>query len=170
MKRNLCKPFEHGISRRQWLGAAGGAAVGMLGMCQPAIALEMRQRRKQVLFIWLDGGMSQLETWDPKPNTQFGGPFRAIPTAVPGIQVSELLSKTAQQMRHLAIIRSVHTQDNSHSAGVARIQRGDPANRGVTYPYFGSAVANLLGPGNSGLPPYIWVKPGNGGFIPQDAG
>jgi hypothetical protein len=70
----------------------------------------------------------------------------------------------------LAIVRNLCTQDNSHSAGVARIQRGDPKNRGVTYPYFGSAVANLLGPGDSGLPPYVWIKPGNGGFIHQDAG
>lgn len=169
-QRNLCKPLEHQMSRRQWLGASSAAAVGMAGLFQPAQGQALRQRRKQVLFIWLDGGMSQLESWDPKPNTVFGGPFRAIPTTVPGIQVSELMPRTAQQMRHLAIIRSLHTQDNSHSAGVARIQRGDPANRGVTYPYFGSAIAKLLGPGDSGLPPYVWVKPGSGGFITQDAG
>lgn len=169
-QRGLCTPGDHRLSRRQWLGATAGAATGLLGVCQPGVAQQLRQRRKQVLFIWLDGGMSQLESWDPKPNTPFGGPFRAIQTTVPGIQVSELLPRTARQMRHLAIIRSLHTQDNSHSAGVARIQRGDPANRGVTYPYFGSAVAKLLGPGDSGLPPYVWVKPGSGGFITQDAG
>jgi hypothetical protein len=73
-------------------------------------------------------------------------------------------------MHHLAVVRSLCTKDNSHSAGVARIQRGDPKNRGVTYPYFGSAVAKLLGPGDSGLPPYVWVKPGSGGFVLQDAG
>jgi hypothetical protein len=130
----------------------------------------MQKKQRQVLFIWIDGGMSQLESWDPKPNTVFGGPFRAIPTSVPGVHVSELSPRSAQIMQHLAIIRSLHTQDNSHSAGVARIQRGDPKNRGVTYPYFGSAVAKLLGPGDSGLPPYVWIKPGSGGFIHQDAG
>jgi hypothetical protein len=114
--------------------------------------------------------MSQLESWDPKPNTLFGGPFRAIPTSLPGIHVSELVPKTAKLMQHCAIIRSLCTKDNSHSAGVARIQRGDPKNRGVTYPYFGSAVAKFLGPGESGLPPYVWIKPGSGGFIHQDAG
>lgn len=170
MNQKKCRPTQHLMSRRQWLGAAAGATAGMMGLCQPSIADGLKQRRKQVLFIWLDGGMSQLETWDPKPNTRFGGPFRAIQTSVPGIQISELLPRTARQMRHLALIRSLHTQDNSHSAGVARIQRGDPANRGVTYPYFGSAVARLLGPGASGLPPYVWVKPGSGGFVTQDAG
>ncbi len=168
--RNLCTPADHRLSRRQWLGAAAGATAGMMGLGQPALAQALRQRRKQVLFIWLDGGLSQLESWDPKPDTQFSGPFRAIPTAVPGIHISELLPRTARQMRHLAIVRSLHTQDNSHSAGVARIQRGDPVNRGVTYPYFGSAVAKLLGPGDSGLPPYVWVKPDGGGFVTQDAG
>lgn len=168
--KNLCTPVEHRLSRRQWLGGVGGAAISAAGLCQPAVAQQLRQRRKQVIFIWLDGGISQLESWDPKPNTQFGGPFRAISTTVPGIQVCELMPKTARQMRHLAIVRSLHTKDNSHSAGVARIQRGDPANRGVTYPFFGSAVARFLGPGDSGLPPYIWVKPGGGGFITQDAG
>ena len=106
----------------------------------------------------------------PRPGTNTGGPFQAIPTSVPGIHISELLPQSAKIMHHLAILRSVHTQDNSHSAGVARIQRGDPKNRGVTYPYFGSAVAKFLGPGESGLPPYVWIKPGSGGFIHQDAG
>jgi uncharacterized protein (DUF1501 family) len=73
-------------------------------------------------------------------------------------------------MKHLSIVRSLCTKDNSHSAGVARIQRGDPKNRGVTYPYFGSAISRLLGPGQSGLPAYVWIKPGSGGFITEDAG
>jgi Protein of unknown function (DUF1501) len=169
---DLCKPWEHHLSRRQWLGtvAGGAAALGLGGLARPAIADAIKKKNKQVLFIWLDGGLSQLESWDPKPSTQFGGPFRAIPTSVPGTHVCELWPKTAKQMHHLALVRSLCTKDNSHSAGVARIQRGDPKNRGVTYPYLGSAVAKLLGPGQSGLPPYIWVKPGSSGFIYQDAG
>ena len=172
MRLPLCKPWEHALSRRQILGAAAGAAgaVGLGSLLTPAVADEIKKQQKQVLFIWIDGGMSQLESWDPKPNTLFGGPFRAIPTSVPGVHISELMPRTAKQMHNLAIIRSVHTQDNSHSAGVARVQRGDPKNRGVTYPYFGSAVAKLLGPGDSGLPPYVWIKPGSGGFIHQDGG
>jgi hypothetical protein len=170
---NLCKVWEHQLSRRRLLGTLAGTAVGcgaLGGLIAPAVGEELKKQNKQVLFVWLDGGMSQLESWDPKPNTQFGGPFRAISTSVPGIQVSELLPQTARQMHHLAVIRSVHTQDPNHSSGVARIQRGDPKNRGVVYPFFGSAVARLLGDGGSGLPPYVWIKPGSGGFIPGDAG
>ncbi|HUP78960.1 MAG TPA: DUF1501 domain-containing protein, partial [Pirellula sp.] len=170
--RTLCTPSEHRLSRRRLLGTAGGAvgALGLGGLLQPSIAEELAKKDKQVLFIWIDGGMSQFESWDPKPNTLFGGPFRAIPTSVTGIHISELMPQTAKQMHHLAIVRSLCTQDNSHSAGVARIQRGDPKNRGVTYPFFGSAVSNLLGPGSSKLPSYVWIKPGSGGFIHDDAG
>lgn len=172
MKNPLCTPQEHRLSRRQWLtGIAGSTVTASLApLMQPALADELKKKKKQVLFIWLDGGMSQLESWDPKPGTQFGGPFRAIPTTVPGIHVSELLPQSAKQMKHLAIVRSLCTKDNSHSAGVARIQRGDPKNRGVVYPYFGSAVAKLLGPGDNKLPPYVWIKPGSGGFKLGDAG
>src|SRR5438445_2362852 len=136
-RSDLCKPREHRLSRRQWLGSVTGGTTGVLGLgglAQPAVAEAMKKKRKQVLFIWLDGGLSQLESWDPKPNTQFGGPFRSIATAVPGIHISELLPNSARVMKHLAIVRSLCTQDNSHSAGVDRIQRGDPKNRGVTYP------------------------------------
>ncbi len=53
---------------------------------------------------------------------------------------------------------------------VIPIQQGDPKNRGVAYPFLGSALAKLIGPGDSGLPPYISIKPGSGGFFYQDAG
>jgi len=163
----LCTPLDHAFSRRQFLGAS---ALGLGALATPAFAEKLKKERKQVLFVWLDGGMSQLESWDPKPNTTFGGPFRSIPTSVPGIRVSELCQHSAKLMHKMAIVRSISTQDNSHSAGVERIQRGDPKNRGVVYPFVGSAMAKLLGPGESGMPPYVWVKPGNGGFIYKDAG
>ncbi|MEQ9410797.1 MAG: DUF1501 domain-containing protein [Fuerstiella sp.] len=173
MTQGRCNIREHSVSRRQWLGSAAATtlgAAGPAGLTHPLVAEELRASDKQVLFVWIDGGMSQFESWDPKPNTRFGGPFRAIPTAVPGVHISELLPKSARVLNHLAVVRSLHTQDNSHSAGVPRILRGDPKNRGVTYPYFGSAVARLMGSGASRLPPYVWIKPGSGGFKHEVAG
>ena len=173
----LCRPAEHRLSRRRLLGgvAAGAAALtvpppGLGRLLHAAETGQLHQKHKQVLFVWIDGGMSQYESWDPKPNTQFGGPFRDIATSVPGIRISELLPHSARQMHHLSIVRSMCTKDNAHSSGVGRIQRGDPKNRGVVYPFFGSAVAKFLGSGPSGLPPYVWIKPGSGGFMYQDAG
>ncbi len=114
--------------------------------------------------------MSQLESWDPKPNTQYGGPFRSISTSLPGVQISELMPNVAKRMHLLSIVRSMRTEDPNHSSGIGKILRGHPKNRGVVYPFMGSAVAKLLGPCSSGLPPYIWVKPGSGGFISKYAG
>lgn len=175
MSNRLCKPWEHEVSRRQWLGstaaASGALAVGGLGgLVSPTVAEELTAKDKQVLFIWIDGGMSQYESWDPKPGTQFGGPYRPIQTSLPGVQICELMPRSAKVMHHLALVRNMCTQDNSHSAGVPRIQRGDPKDRGVVYPFFGSAIAKLMGPGRSGLPPYVSIKPGSGGFFYQDAG
>ncbi len=168
----LCKPWEHATSRRQFLGASAGAlAFGALGgMISPQAAEAMRKKEKQVLFVWLDGGMSQLESWDPKPNTEFGGPFRTIKTSVPGTHFSELMPQCAKQAHRLCVVRNIATKDNAHSSGVARIQRGDPKNRGVAYPFFGSSIAKLMGPTASKLPAYVWVKPGSGGFKAEDAG
>lgn len=101
MQHPFCQPREHLLSRRQLLGRSGtalaaGLGVGALGgLVQPLVAEELQKKQRQVLFIWIDGGMSQLESWDPKPGTQFGGPFRSIPTSLPGIHVSELMPKTS---------------------------------------------------------------------------
>ncbi len=149
-------------------GAAAG--LGLAGLEAPVFAEQLAKNDRQVLLVWLDGGMSQLESWDPKPNTRYGGPYRSIPTSVPGVHVSELLRHTSKQMHHLAVVRTMQTEDPNHSSGVPKILRGQPKDRGVTYPYLGSAVAKLLGPTSSGLPPYVWVKPGSGGFISKHAG
>jgi len=166
-----CGGHEHGLSRRRMLGLLAGGAAGIAGLggLLPTASAQ-RSKQKQVLMIWLDGGMSQLESWDPKPGTDFGGPFKAIPTSVPGVHVSELLPHTAKRMHKLAVVRSMCTKDESHSLGVPRMLRGDPVNRGVDYPYIGSAVAKLMGEPQNGLPPYFWIKPGSSGFITQHAG
>ena len=80
-----CQSAEHLIARRQFLGGlAGGVAAGGLGMfAQPAAAKKLAKDQKRVIVFYMSGGLSQLESWDPKPKTETGGPFRAIPTSVP---------------------------------------------------------------------------------------
>ena len=77
-----CHSPQHAYSRRQVLGTMAGLGAGSL--LHPVVAEELKSQQKQVLLIWLDGGMSQLESWDTKPGTEFGGPFRSIPTTLPG--------------------------------------------------------------------------------------
>jgi uncharacterized protein (DUF1501 family) len=76
----------------------------------------------------------------------------------------------AQRMDRISLVRSMHTRFEDHSKAVVPIQQGDPKNRGVPYPFLGSAVARLLEGGERHLPPYIHIKPGSGGFMVQDAG
>lgn len=168
-----CSFSEHEVSRRRVLGSMAGAGLGlgaMGGLVQPAVGEQLKKKEKQILLLWLDGGMSQLETWDPKPSTQFGGPFRSISTSIPGVHVSELMPQLSKVMDRLATVRCMKTEDANHSSGVPKIMRGHPKNRGVVYPFWGSAVAKLMGPTSSGLPPYLWVKPGSGGFVSKYAG
>jgi uncharacterized protein (DUF1501 family) len=177
-----CHSAEHVLSRRSVLkagltgafaAAVSGGAFAPLGLgpsVRPAFAAQMKKKARQVIFIQLDGGISQLESWDPKPGTQFGGPFRSIKTSVPGVHFCELMEHSAKQAHRLAVFRGMHTKDDSHSAGVLRIERGDPLNRGVNYPYLGAAVTHFVGAANPKLPPYVWIKPYRGGFKHEDGG
>src|SRR5690349_19254235 len=167
-----CRSPEHALSRRQFLaGAAAGA--GMLGfqdLLAPAHAETLRRQDKRVLVIFLAGGASQLETWDPKPGTNTGGPFQAIPTSVPGIHISELLPYTAQQMHRLAIVRSINNQENDHGKGAYFMQTGRRRTPAESYPHLGSVLAKLLGAEDSPLPGYIHITPRDqSGFNRSDA-
>jgi hypothetical protein len=114
-----CRSAEHLLSRRRFLGSVAGlgAAAGLGTLTHPALSAQLASRQRQVLVIWLAGGASQLETWDPKPGTDTGGPFRAIATSVPGTYISELMPRTARQMHRLALVRSLNTKENDHGKG-----------------------------------------------------
>ena len=118
-----CKSTAHLVSRRSMLSnmLAGAAGVGAIGqLVHPAVAKEIEAKKKQVLIFLLNGGLSQFESFDPKPNTDTGGPFRSIPTAVPGIHFSELMPYTAQISDKLAVVRSMFAEKVPGSHGGAR--------------------------------------------------
>src|SRR6476659_5814783 len=119
-----CQTADHALSRRSFLGAAATGVAGVLG-----------------------GGVSQLETWDPKPNTDTGGPFRGIPTSVPGVHVSELLPHTAKQMHRMALVRGVNTHEDEHGRGATIMLTGRRTEPGFEYPHLGAGAAKLLGTG-----------------------
>jgi hypothetical protein len=81
-----------------------GAATASLARAAPSGGVASD---RQLLLVWLDGGLSQLESWDPKPGTRFCGPFRSIPSAVSGIRISELMPQTARHTNKLALIRNL---------------------------------------------------------------
>ena len=144
------------------LGA--GSLVGGLGiLAQPAAAKQLASDQKRVLVIDMKGGLSQLESWDPKPGTSTGGPFRAISTSVPGIQICELLPLTAKQMHHLAIVRSVNTKENSHAKGRYMMQTGRKQTPAANFPKLGAVVSKALGADRNSLPGHVQITGGGGG-------
>ncbi len=167
-----CQTVDHTVSRRAFLGGSllglGGLA-GLGHLTQPAIAESLVQNQKQVLLIWLHGGVSQLETWDPKPKTDTGGPFRAIPTSVPGVHISELLPECAKRMHMMTLIRGLDTGENDHNRGQYLMHTGRRLTPGQDYPVLGSVAAWALDEASNPLPGSIHIRPGGGGSSSADA-
>jgi len=163
-----CGSFEHTMARRRFLGAlaAGGAGAiaGGLGVFStPAVAQQLRSDQKRVVLFHMNGGLSQLESWDPKPGADTGGPFRSIPTSVPGIHISELLPETAKQMHHLCLVRGVNTSEDDHGKGLYLMLTGRRQTPAANFPQFGAVAAKAIAPDEGALPGYILITPGGGG-------
>ncbi len=162
-----CNTASH-FSRRAFLGST--AALGLGGFANPASAAELKKSQKRVMVIFLSGGVSQLETWDPKPNTDTGGPFKAIQTSVTGTRISELLPHTAKQAHRLAIVRSLNSISDDHGVGEKIMLTGRKMEPGINYPHIGAVSAKLLGSNESALPGHIQILPkGGSGFNSSDA-
>ncbi|MGE3777379.1 MAG: DUF1501 domain-containing protein [Pirellulaceae bacterium] len=150
------------VSRRAFLGAAatglGLAATDMSTLNvlkSPALAAELKRADKRVILLWLAGGASQLETFDPKPGRPTGGPFRAIPTAVPGIHVSELMPEIAQRIDRTAIIRSLDTRIADHGTAADLMHLGRRDEPSLKLPDLGAMLARELGRADSQVPDYV---------------
>ena len=161
-----CGSNEHRMARRQFLGTLGvGGTIlgGLTTLAQPAASADLSKQQKRVLVFNMHGGLSQLESWDPKPNTPTGGPFRAISTSVPGLQICELLPETAKQMHRLAVVRSVNTKEGDHGKGAYMMMTGRKQTPAADYPRIGSVAAKALAPEEGGLPGHIQITANWGG-------
>jgi uncharacterized protein (DUF1501 family) len=164
-----CGSVEHLLSRRSFLGGVAVGSLGFAGMINPVTAKELQKKQKRVVVIDLAGGVSQLETWDPKPGTNTGGPFQAIATSVPGVRICELLPHTAKQMHRMALVRGINTLENDHGKGHYIMHTGRRKEPAMDYPHLGSVIAKLFG-AEQGLPGYLHIRANKGGgFNKQDA-
>lgn len=173
-----CPEFRHSLamSRRGFLragalGYAGLTLAGLLKSEQAARAAgKTTSRDKSVIILWMRGGPSQHETWDPKPDApvEFRGAFGAMPTKVPGIQICDLLPMSAKIMDQWSIIRSLHHTDAGHSAGDQICFTGYPPGpipEMNYYPSCGSIVSKQMQHLNRKLPSYVMIPrgvPGSG--------
>lgn len=150
------------LNRRNLLKAAGGSILAakmsdLEILSQPALASELAREGKIAILLWLAGGASQLETWDPKPGRRTGGPYAKIKTKVPGIEISELLPKMANQLDETAIIRSLNTKIADHGQGYTLMDTGRIPEPGVRYPHLGSIIAHELGQIDSKVPDFVYM-------------
>lgn len=125
-----------------------------------------RPTQKSVILFWMWGGPSQLETWDMKPLApqEYRGPFRPIPTTVPGVEICELFPLLAQQAHRFSIVRSLHHEMSAHNDGGIQVLTGktptrpDPTSVARSeHPDFGMVVSKMRGPGPNGLPAYLGI-------------
>lgn len=158
-----------GVSRRAALKAGFLGATGLtLADFWRAKASSGGERasltgtgEKAVILIWLDGGPSQLETFDPKPDApaEFRGPFGVHKTPLPGVVVSELMPEVAKRLDKVALIRSLHHDNGDHFAAAHWMTTGrfgsTAANLPQKYPSVGSYVARVKGSNRPGLPAYV---------------
>lgn len=118
--------------------------------------------RPAVIQIWLSGGPSQIDMWDPKPEmaAEIRGPFSVISTSVPGIEICEHLPLQAAMMEKFAIIRSMDASASDHTpitfqAGNPKAQRVNIGRQGGGYPSMGSVAARYHGANRQGMPPFV---------------
>ncbi len=154
-----------GLNRRHFLrvGAVGGLGLPQLLRWQQACAVETARRDVNCIFIFIVGGMPHQDMWDVKPDApaEIRGDFQPIPTAVPGLQISDVLPGVSRVTDKLAILRSLTHGDSDHGRGFHVMMTGKKAGAGDfngnqnnnQHPCLGSMVARL---GHIGaLPPYI---------------
>lgn len=153
-------------SRRRFLQVG---AWGALGLTLPDF-LRCRAeapgpgKARSLILVWLGGGPSHHDTFDPKPDAvaEVRGPYAPIATRVPGIIVSEKLPRLAGQMRNLALLRAVTHADAAHEPGVAHMQSGYVFRAGSNYPSISAVVGyeRQEAARRNGLPPSIVVPSG----------
>ncbi len=153
----------HLHSRRAALtaGALGFAGLTLPNLLQARAAGKKRPRAKSAILVWLDGGPSHLESYDPKPSApvEVRGPFGIVKTPVPGTVFSELLARQAPLAKHFSVIRSMHHDTGDHFAGGHWMLTGragsTAANLTPMFPSMGSYVSRLRGPNKPGFPAYV---------------
>jgi hypothetical protein len=115
-------------------------------------------KAKSVIYIYLPGGFSTQETFDPKPfaPAEYRGPLSSIDTSITGIKFSELLKDTAKIADKITVIRSMNHNEAAHERGTHNMFTGWRPSPAIQYPSIGSIVGHELG-GKNNLPPYITV-------------
>jgi hypothetical protein len=152
------------------LGTAGLSLPQLLRHEARASETSSAERKPSVIILWMRGGPSHLDMWDPKPDApvEYRGEFGFTPSKVPGILLCDLLPMSGRVMEKWSIVRSLHHNDAGHSSGDQICFTGYPSGPNPdenVHPSCGSVVARQLGGQNPRLPAYVMIPrmvPGSG--------
>lgn len=163
-------PVTSPVSRREILKlGAVGAASGWL----PALAASAANdpaRKRSCIVLWMSGGPTQTDTFDPKPGHANGGPFKAIDTTAEGVRIGEHLPGIAKQMKNLAVVRSMATKEGDHGRATLHLRTGNLPQGAIEFPVFGSLVAKERELPASDLPGFVSITPRGFGGASLSAG
>ena len=151
------------LSRRDSLKLATAGVVGYAA-CPWWQALAEQagpnpRRTRSCILLWMNGGPSQMDTFDLKPGHANGGPYRNVQTNVPGIRISEHLPRVARHADKMAIIRSMNTREGDHGRGTFYLRTGYLPQGPLQYPTLGSIVAKEIGQRDLPLPSFVSIAP-----------
>ena len=146
------------LDRRSFIRIGLGTTAAASLAPAPLAGNTTNAKAKSVIMLYMEGGPSQLDTFDPKPGTETGGPFKAIDTAVRGVRIGEHLPRTAREMKSLSILRSVVSREGDHARGQYLLHTGYRPEGAVTHPAIGCHVAHEKGDAGAALPGNISVQ------------
>ena len=165
-------PSNRPVTRRQVLGAGllGTIGLALSPAMQRLLAADGPTRRaKSCILVWLNGGPSHLDTWDPKPGApaEYHGPVGAVESAVAGVQMSEYFPTLAKQAKDFAILRSLTSKEADHDRANFFIHTGNLRSETVDYPGLGALVAKTWSEEKDELPNFVSINAGggDGGFL-----
>lgn len=157
------------LDRRQFLALAGVSWLTPVGTLLARRAETTPGPAQSVIFLWLDGGPSQLETFDPHPDTRIAGGTKAVQTSVPGIQLAAGLPRTAELMNKFALIRSMVSKEGDHERGTYFMKTGYRPDPTVVHPSIGAICCHELPVGGAEIPRHVSILsgrwPSRGGFL-----
>ncbi len=149
-------------TRRDWLRMAAGVSFCSASGWIELLAADTRkhpERKRSCILLWMPGGPSQLDTFDPKPGHANGGPFKAIATSASGVMISEHLPKLAKQMDRAAVIRSMYTKEGDHNRATVLMRTGYLPQGPIRYPNIGSLFSKELMEPASEMPAFVSIAP-----------
>jgi hypothetical protein len=149
------------LHRRGFLRGVSVGAAGLAGLSFTDLlavhAQQMRRRNRSMILLWMGGGPSQMDSFDPKPDHANGGTAKAITTTVPGITIAEGWEKTAAALKDIALIRSLTNKEGNHQRATYQLHTGYAPTGTLKHPNLGCAIAQELGDPEFDLPHIVSI-------------